>query len=125
MSRRKKTSSLVLDSAQARAAGLESIDPQLDLGGGLTLASFKAAITEAQGKMTAYNTLLSQVDEAANGFADAERKLRDLRDRTLAGIAARYGRDSDQYQMAGGTRSSERRRRPAKAALSAGSPASG
>jgi hypothetical protein len=114
MSRRKKTSSLVLDSAQARAAGLESIDPQLDLGGGLTLASFKAAITETQGKMTAYNTLLSQVDEAANGFAEAERKLRDLRDRTLAGVAARYGRSSDQYQMAGGTRPSERKRRTAR-----------
>lgn len=115
MSRRKKTSSLVLDSAQARAAGLESIDAQLDLGSGLTLAAFKTAIVDAQTKLAAYNTLLSQVDEAANGFAVAERNLRDMRDRTLAGVAARFGRNSPQYQMAGGTRSSERKRRPTKA----------
>ena len=87
MSRRKKTSSLVLDSVQARAAGLESIDAQLDLGSGLTLAAFKTAIGDTQAKLAAYNTLLSQVDEAANGFAVAERNLRDMRDRTLAGVA--------------------------------------
>jgi hypothetical protein len=123
MARRKKTSSLVLDSSQARAAGLESIDPQLDLGGELTLANFRAAIVETQGKLAAYNTLLSQVDEAANGFADAERKLRDMRDRTLAGVAAKFGRNSPQYQMAGGTRSSERKRRLPKAATATATPA--
>ena len=122
MSRRKKTSSLVLDSAQARAAGLESIDIQLDLGSGLTLAAFKTAIGDTQAKLAAYNTLLSQVDEAANGFAVAERNLRDMRDRTLAGVAARFGRNSPQYQMAGGTRSSERKRRVPKGGVAPASP---
>jgi len=114
MARRKKTSSSVLDASQARAAGLESIDPQLDLGGGLTHAAFKTTITDTQAKLTAYNTLLSQADEAANQFALAESKLRDQHDRMLAGVAARYGRNSDQYEMAGGTRRSDRKRNKPK-----------
>lgn len=111
MSRLKKTSSVVLENAGARAAGLGSIDPALDLGGGIELVAYRAAIVDAQAKQTAYNTLLSQVDEASNAFEAAEDKVRDLSDRMLAGVAARYGRDSDQYEKAGGTKRSERQRR--------------
>ena len=123
MSRLKKTNSAVLEGAGARAAGLSSIDPALDLGGGLDLATYKAAIAEAQAKQTAYNTLLSQVDEATNAFEAAEDKVRDLSDRMLAGVAARHGRESDEYQMAGGTRRSDRQRRtPGKAGTAPSAP---
>lgn len=117
MARRKKTSSLVLDSSQTRAVGLESIDPQLDLGRDMTVDNFRAAIIEAQARLAAYNTLLSQVNESSNGFADAECRLRDMRDRTLAGAATKFGRNSPQYQMAGGTRSSERKQRVPKSGI--------
>jgi len=115
MARVKKTSSLTLERAAARAAGLESIDAALDLGNGLTLASYRAAIADTNTKLGAYNTLLSQVDEAQNAFREAERALGDTSDRMLAGVAARYGRDSGQYEMAGGTKKSDRKR-PSKAA---------
>lgn len=113
MSRLKKTSSAVIEGAGARASGLSGIDAALDLGGGLELAAYKAAIVDAQAKLSAYNTLLSQADEASNAFEAAEEKVRDLSDRMLAGVAARFGRDSDEYQMAGGTKRSERSRRTA------------
>ena len=113
MSRLKKTSSAVIEGAGARASGLSGIDTALDLGGGLELAAYKTAIADAQSKLSAYNTLLSQADEASNAFEAAEDKVRDLSDRMLAGVAARYGRDSDEYQMAGGTKRSERSRRTA------------
>ena len=111
MPRLKKTSSMVLDNAAARAAGLESINAVLDLGNTLTVVSYKTAITAAQTALNGYNTLLSQTDEASNAFQMAEAKVRDLSDRMLAGVAARYGRESDEYEMAGGTRRSERKRR--------------
>lgn len=110
MSRRKKTSLLVIDTASTHSAGMQSIDPPLDLGNGLSLTALRKALTGAQAKLSAYNTLLSQVDEAYNGFKTAEQTLRDLNERMLAGIAAKYVRDSDQYEMAGGKRKSERRR---------------
>ncbi len=42
--------------------------------------------------------------------------MSDTSERMLAGVAAKYGRDSTEYEMAGGTKKSERRRPGAKAA---------
>ena len=122
MPRIKKSNSFIIEMAAKRSAGLESIDPALDLGNGLTLAAYKAALGDAQAKMSAYNTLLSDVDNAGNAFHAAEKNLRDLNDRVLAGVAARYGRDSSAYEQAGGTRKSERKRpvRKQKVPLAAG-----
>jgi len=58
--------------------------------------------------------LLSQSDEAKNQFEAAERLVRDMSERMLAGVAARFGKDSDAYEKAGGTRKSERKHREAK-----------
>ena len=40
----------------------------------------------------------------------AEKAIRDLSERMLAGVASKYGKDSSEYEMAGGTRKSERKR---------------
>lgn len=64
MARVKKKSSVKLEVAGTRAAGLESIGSDLDLGNGLTLVAYKAAIVDANAKLGAYNTLLSQVGSA-------------------------------------------------------------
>lgn len=64
MARIKKQSSPSLELASTRAAGLRSIDPALDLGNGLTLAAYQTAVDEAKDKLSAYNTKLSEVDEA-------------------------------------------------------------
>lgn len=58
-------------------------------------------------------------DDAMNAFQTAEKNLASMSDRMLAGVAAKYGRDSTEYEMAGGTRTSDRRRRPSKAAAAA------
>jgi hypothetical protein len=44
--------------------------------------------------------------------------------RMLAAIGARYGTDSSEYEMVGGTRTSERKRSPRKAGGSSTPPAS-
>ena len=117
MARIKKQNSTSLEVGATRAAGLASIDAALNLGNGLTLASYQTSVDDAKDKLAAYNTKLSEVDEARHAFRTAETALADLSERMLAGTAAKYGKDSDQYEMAGGTRKSEHRRRTAKAAL--------
>lgn len=107
---RLKSSSTVIEKAQTRLASLSSIDPALDLGSSLTLAAYRAAIQDAQAKLEAYNNLLSQADEALNALNAAEKEMRSLSERMLAGAAARFGKDSDEYEMAGGVRKSERKR---------------
>jgi len=108
--RPKKGSSRVLERATTRAAALASIDPALDLGGGLTLAAFRDAIANTQQKLDAYNAALSAVDSAHNALVASEKALADMSERMLSGVATRYGKDSDEYEKAGGVRKSERKR---------------
>ena len=122
MSRLKKTTSKLILNAATRAAALESIDPVLDLGASNKLVDFKVLIDDARAKQDAYNTLLSQADEARNLMKEAERKAGDCSERMLIAVAAQYGLDSNEYEKAGGTRKSERKRpalRVTKAAESA------
>jgi hypothetical protein len=113
MARLKGSSPLTI-AAQARLDALKSLDPNLDLGYGLTLSAYQALIDTAQAKLSAYNTLLSQVDNALNALRAAEKELRPFSERLLAGVGVRYGKDSSQYEMAGGTRKSEIKRSPRK-----------
>lgn len=106
MSRRKKNSD-ALAKARIRLTSIKSIAPLLDLGHGLGTAMYETAISETQTVLDAYNLALSQVDALANDFAKHEKSLEELNARILAAIGVAYGKDSNEYEMAGGTRSSE------------------
>ncbi|NJL36271.1 MAG: hypothetical protein HC899_05550 [Leptolyngbyaceae cyanobacterium SM1_4_3] len=112
---RRKRSSKVVEQAERRIAGLESINATLDLGNGLTLSTFEEMIEEAKEKLRAYNTILSSVDVAYNQTLEADRALQELSERVLLGVASKYGKDSHEYEMAGGVRKSERKRRISRA----------
>ena len=111
MARLKRIVSKVIRNAAARAAGMESIDPPLDFGHALTFAVYQAAVVDARAKQAAYNTLLSQVDEARLVFEAAEAGVGELSARMLAATFAKFGRDSNEYEKAGGTRKPARRQR--------------
>jgi len=76
----------------------------------LGINDYDAKVTCTRQALDACNTLLSQVDGAYNEFLAEEADLRDLGERMLAGVAAVYGKDSDQYEQAGGVRKSECKR---------------
>lgn len=110
MSRRKR-SSQILEKAERRIAGLKSIHSALDLGNGLTIEAYIQVIEQTRQKLEAYNTALSTVDQTYNTALTAERSLSELTERMLIGVASKYGKNSDEYEMAGGRRRGERRRR--------------
>jgi hypothetical protein len=107
---RAKRGSKVVEQAQKRAAGMRSINAKLDLGNGLTLAEYNQAIDAVQASIDAYNEALSQVDNASNSVQAGEKRLRDLSELMLIAVAAKYGKDSSEYEMAGGTRKSDRKK---------------
>lgn len=111
---RPKRKSPITEAASARADSLESIDPALDLGTGLTLGSYRSAIAAVFVKLSAYNTKLSEVDGFLNVLETAETAIADLSDRMLTGVATKFGKDSDEYEKAGGTKKSEIKRGPKK-----------
>lgn len=115
MAFRKRTSK-VIEQAQIRSDGLGTIDADLDLGNNLTLTNYDQQIAQTQAALDAYNKALAAADAAANALQNAEEQLGDLSERMLVGVAAKYGKDSYEYEMAGGTRKSDRKRPVRKAA---------
>jgi len=109
---RAKRSSQSAQNAQTRADAIAGIDPNLDLGNGLTVPAFQAsinAITDPKtGSLTAYNSELSKLDGMQDTLEAQESALDDLSSRMLAAVGVKFGKDSKEYEMAGGTRTSER-----------------
>jgi hypothetical protein len=110
----KRRTSKIIEKAQVRAASIRSIDPALDLGHGLSLAAFESAITGGQTKLTDYNQALGTADEKSIEFEDAEKQIQDMHQRMLAGVGARFGKNSAEYKQAGGKRPEDRKPRSRK-----------
>jgi hypothetical protein len=109
MARRKRTST-VLEAAHQRLAGLNSITPSPDFGSSLSLAVYTTQINELSTKLDHYNQMVATLDDLQNQLTAAELGLRETSKRMLAAVEAHYGPDSSQYEQAGGTRQSERKR---------------
>jgi hypothetical protein len=114
---RKKRSSRILEKAQLRSDGIQSIDYQLDAGGGFNAPGYLNTINELRSEMSAYNTALSNIDALNNQIAETERLLAEYSERMLLGVAAQYGKDSREYEMAGGVRKRDRKRPARRVAL--------
>ncbi|MBW4581186.1 MAG: hypothetical protein KME42_16585 [Tildeniella nuda ZEHNDER 1965/U140] len=119
MSRKKRTS-IVLEKADRRAAGLRSLGVDLDFGNSRTLTTFLDAIEQMRTKQEAYNQLLATVDSTYVEMLDFEKSLADLSDHMLLGVASKFGRNSSEYQAAGGVRKSEQIRRRTRSRTKAG-----
>lgn len=110
MSRIKK-GSRILEKAEIRLAGIQSINNTLDLGNGLSVEEFSTLIEATRSKLLAYNTALSAIDKARSDVLEMEQKLGDYTEHMLLGVATRFGKKSDEYEMAGGVRKDRRKRR--------------
>lgn len=106
----KKLTSRSYEQAIQRVAGLKAINENLDLGNDLSVEGYQVLIGELKNTVDSYNTLLAQADTLQNSIQLKEKLLRDYSERILLGVAARYGKDSDEYEKAGGTKKSKRRK---------------
>jgi hypothetical protein len=116
MARKKLAKIPELVKAETRASALESIDANLDLNNGLTLPDYTAQIGNLQKKVSKYNTVLSQVDDLYNEVIAQIDVVNDWSERMLTGIASKFGKNSSQYEMAGGVKKDERKKPKVKKA---------
>jgi predicted nucleic acid-binding Zn-ribbon protein len=107
---RSKRKSSVLEAAQHRLAGLKSISPAPAFGTGLTVDDYETEIQTFITALNSYNQKLAELDDAQNTLEELEAALREKNRRMLAGAEAQYGPDSSQFEQAGGTRQSERKK---------------
>lgn len=109
MPRIRRTSS-VIAKAIVRSNNLKSISPTLDLGGGLTVTAFDALIAQTEAAQDDYNQTVASLDEKGNTLDALLKQTRDMTTRMLAGVGARHGRNSNEYEQAGGVRTDEIKR---------------
>lgn len=107
---RSKRKSSVLEIAQQRLAGLKSANPAPAFGPGLTVANYETEIQTFVTTLNGYNQKLAELDDAQNAVQASEAALREKNRRMLAGAESQYGPDSSQFEQAGGTRQSERKK---------------
>jgi hypothetical protein len=107
---RRKRNSATLEQTERRIESLHSISETLDLGGGLTLAAYTNIINDLRTKLAAYNTALSTLDKLMDDVKEAERAAKEMAEKMLLGVGSRYGRNSQEYEMAGGSRRQNNRR---------------
>ncbi len=108
---RKKRQSRVLEKGQLRALKIKAIDPDMNFGNHRSLAILIEQVETLQNRLNEYNTAIAMIDDAKLEIDNMEKVLADLLDQLLAAIAVKYGNDSREYQMAGGTTKSERIRK--------------
>ena len=106
MSQRKRTSR-VLENAELRFAGLKAINPNLDLGDAYNLTNLTQLLEQVRTKLEGHNTILSMIDSSKLELEELEQALGAFSEKMLTGIAFKYGKDSREYEMAGGVRRSE------------------
>lgn len=110
MSRKRRTSRIV-EKAELRVSGLKAIDPNMDFGDNRNLQNMIQLIEQYRAKLNAYNTALIVSDSTKLEMEQLEKSLGELNDKMLIAVAFKYGKDSAEYEMAGGVRKSERVRR--------------
>jgi exonuclease VII small subunit len=119
---RARRSSSVLETARQRLAGLKSFTREPDLGPAITVANYEQELTTFSTSLDSYNERLAALDEMLNSLETAENSLRDKNKRVLSAVGAQFGTDSSEYEQAGGTRQSERKRSPGRPRSTKGSP---
>jgi predicted nucleotide-binding protein (sugar kinase/HSP70/actin superfamily) len=91
--------SAAIAKAQVDIANLKSVDPTLDFGNDLSIAAVLQLLETTQAEIEALNTSLNAITQARKAIRAKERALKKLIERLQHGIALKYGKDSDQYQM--------------------------
>ena len=101
---RQKRGSRTLEKAERRFSSIQQIDSKIVLDGGVSATNYNKNITDLRNKISTYNKTLSTVDDLYIEIIDAERALADYSEKVLLGVAARFGKDSKEYEVAGGIR---------------------
>ena len=106
---RLKRKSEVLESARRRLAGIQQINPKPNFGAALTIEAYEAEIEGFIDDQDAYNGDIAALDERSNRLDAREQHLADFSQRILAAVKAQFGPDSNEFELAGGVRRSDRK----------------
>ena len=116
MAFKKRKPGVVIDNAKLRLDGMKQIDIHLgltvnygSLANVLTKTEMSDKITDIEKNISDYNVMLEDATALLNEIVKGERQLDELYTRVLKGAVAQFGSNSDEVEVLGGTRISERK----------------
>ena len=117
MAYQKKEKSSVITKAENRVAGMKAVDnlksTTLNYGNTeipLTAVDMTAQIGVVEAKRQKCNDTLTLADQYNNEYEAEEDKLKKMIAQVLSNAVGLVGDDSDEYELLGGTKASERKR---------------
>ncbi|MEH2276440.1 MAG: hypothetical protein V7K40_17025 [Nostoc sp.] len=108
---RTKRSSRILEKAEFRVAGLKAIDPNINFDDTYSLQNLTQLIEQFHNMLDDYNAAIAMIDSSRKKLDEMEKTLSQVSDKMLVGVGFKYGKNSDEYELAGGVRDSERIRK--------------
>ncbi|MBD0390046.1 MAG: hypothetical protein ICV54_26955 [Nostoc sp. C3-bin3] len=108
---RKKRSSRILEKAEFRVAGLKAIDPKINFDETYNLQNLTQLIDNFYNMLDDYNAAIAMIDSSRNKLDEMEKTLSQVSDKMLTWVGCKYGKNSNEYELAGGVRDSERIRK--------------
>ena len=107
---RQKRNSTILETARHKLAGLKQISPAPTLAHDLTAEAYEAEINGYSDDQDQYNGALAAMDEQTNELDKREQRLADFSQRITYAVRGLYGPDSNEYELVGGVRRSDRKK---------------
>jgi hypothetical protein len=108
---RRKRSSRILEKAEFRVAGLKAIDPNINFDDTYNLQNLTQLIYNFHNMLDEYNAAIAMIDSSRKKLDEMEKNLSQVSDKMLMGVGFKYGKNSNEYELAGGVRDSERVRK--------------
>lgn len=99
-------SSTALAKANARLRGLRTINPALDFGNDRSITTLSLLADKLEHKLEKHNDLLAAIETSKNELKELEKQVNELSSQMLKGVEFMYGQDSDEYELAGGVKTS-------------------
>jgi len=107
----KKRKSSVLEKVESRVAGIKLVDASIKFDDDYSLEKLIESIEQLQNKLDVHNNALSLADSSLTEIEEMEKNLSKFSQKMLMLIAIKYGKDSAEYETAGGVRDSDRVRK--------------
>ncbi|BAZ00786.1 hypothetical protein NIES37_47820 [Tolypothrix tenuis PCC 7101] len=107
----KKRTSRILEKAEFRVAGLKAIDPNISFDDSYNLQNLTQLIQQFHNMLDEYNAAIAVIDSSRSKLDNMEKTLNNISDKMLVGVGFKYGKDSNEYALAGGVKLSERVRK--------------
>ncbi|MCC5656243.1 hypothetical protein LC608_04435 [Nostoc sp. XA010] len=108
---RRKRSSRILEKAEFRVAGLKAIDPNINFNDTYNLQNLNQLIDNFHNTLDDYNAAIAMIESSRKKLDEMEKNLSQVSDKMLMGVGFKYGKNSNEYELAGGVRDSERIRK--------------